>query len=51
MREVSKNALKIFIVLIIITVIGTLLASPAATLADTATLENLGDCQILELCP
>ena len=38
----KKNAKNIFIVLIIITVLGTTLASPTATLADTATLENLG---------
>ena len=41
--EVKKDSMKIFIVLIVITLIGTLLASPAATLADTATLENLGN--------
>lgn len=40
--ESTQNALNIFIVLIIITIIGTVLASPAATLADTATLEKLG---------
>jgi len=38
----KKNAHNIFIVLIIVTVFGTTLASPTATLADTATLENLG---------
>ncbi|XP_065666567.1 major facilitator superfamily domain-containing protein 6 [Hydra vulgaris] len=40
---VKRDSMKIFIVLIVITLIGTLLASPAATLADTATLENLGE--------
>lgn len=46
----KKNAKDIFIVLIIITVLGTTLASPTATLADTATLENLGINIFLILC-
>ena len=41
MTEAKKNSMKVFVVLIIITIFGTVLASPAATLADTATLENL----------
>ena len=41
MNEAKKNSRNVFIVLIIITIFGTVLASPAATLADTATLENL----------
>ena len=39
----SKEAMRIFVALIVLTVLGTILASPAATLADTATLQNLGE--------
>ena len=37
----------LFTILFVITAIGTLIAAPAITLADTATLQNLGKCFLI----
>ena len=37
----------LFTILFVITAIGTLIAAPAITLADTATLQNLGNCCLI----
>lgn len=40
----SQHDTHLFTILFFITAIGTLIAAPAITLADTATLQNLGKC-------
>ena len=46
----SHETTKIFNILLVITILGTVLSSPAATLSDTATLQALGEKISLILC-
>lgn len=43
----SQHDTHLFTILFFITAVGTLIAAPAITLADTATLQNLGKCMLL----